>query len=50
MSEKPISPLRRRMIEDMLVRNFRRKDAQRLYPTRHELHSVSRTFTRHGDT
>ena len=32
MSEKPISPLRQRMIEDMTVRNFVREDATRLYP------------------
>jgi hypothetical protein len=34
MSEKPISPLRQRMIEDMTVRNFQREDPQRLYPPR----------------
>jgi hypothetical protein len=34
MSDKPISPLRRRMIEDMTVRNFVEDDAQQLYPAR----------------
>ncbi len=41
MSDKPISPLRRRMIEDMTVRNFVREDAQRLYPARQDVHSLS---------
>src|SRR5258706_950785 len=38
MSEKPISPLRRRMIEDMSVRNFVEK-------TRNEYIRHVRTFT-----
>jgi hypothetical protein len=38
MSEKPISPLRRRMIEDMTVRNFVEK-------TRHDYIRHVRTFT-----
>ena len=38
MSEKPISPLRRRMIEDMSVRNFVEK-------TRHDYIRQVRTFT-----
>jgi integrase/recombinase XerD len=38
MSETPISPLRRRMIEDMLVRNFVEK-------TRHDYIRHVRTFT-----
>jgi len=43
MSEKPISPLRRRMIEDMTVRNFVEK-TQRLYPARQIVHSLPRPF------
>jgi integrase/recombinase XerD len=38
MSEKPISPLRRRMIEDMTVRNFVEK-------TRNDYIRQVRTFT-----
>jgi integrase/recombinase XerD len=38
MSEKPISPLRRRMIEDMTVRNFVEK-------TRNDYIRHVRTFT-----
>ena len=38
ISEKPISPLRRRMIEDMTVRNFVEK-------TRHDYIRHVRTFT-----
>jgi integrase/recombinase XerD len=38
MSETPISPLRRRMIEDMTVRNFGEK-------TRHDYIRHVRTFT-----
>jgi len=38
MSEKPISPLRRRMIEDMMVRNFVEK-------TRNDYIRQVRTFT-----
>jgi integrase/recombinase XerD len=38
MSEKPISPLRRRMIEDMTVRNFVEK-------TRNDYIRQLRTFT-----
>ena len=48
MSEKPISPLRRRMIEDMTVRNFVEKTQQRLYPPRQDLHSLPRPLARHG--
>ena len=36
MSETAISPLRRRMIEDMTVRNFVEKTQPRLYPARQE--------------
>ena len=32
IAEKPISRLRRRMLEDMAVRKLRREDAARLYP------------------
>jgi hypothetical protein len=38
MSEKPISPLRRRMIEDMMVRNFVEK-------TRNDYIRQVKTFT-----
>ena len=38
MSDKPISPLRQRMIEDMSVRNFNEK-------TRHDYIRQVRTFT-----
>ena len=50
MSEKPISPLRRRMIEDMMVRNF-------VEETRNDYIREVRTFTaflgrfaKYGDT
>jgi hypothetical protein len=48
MSEKPISPLRRRMIEDMTVRNFVEKTRSRLYPARADIHSLPRPFAGHG--
>ena len=48
MSEKPISPLRRRMIEDMTVRNFVGEDAQRLYPARQDIYSLSRPRAGYG--
>jgi hypothetical protein len=36
MSEKPINPLRQRMIEDMYCAQFRREGPQRLYPPRQD--------------
>ena len=50
MSEKPISPLRQRMIEDMTVRNFWRvEDPQRLYPPRQDFHSFPRSLAGYGN-
>jgi len=47
ISEKPISPLRRRMIEDMTVRNFVEK-TRHDYPARADIHSLPRPFAGHG--
>jgi integrase/recombinase XerD len=49
MNEKPISPLRQRMIEDMMVRNFIEK-AQRLYPSRPVARGFPSPLTRHRET
>jgi hypothetical protein len=43
MSQQPISPLRRRMIKNMTVRNFLEK-------TRNDYIRQARTFTRSPDT
>src|SRR5579863_13285 len=50
MSEKPISPLRQRMIEDMTVGNFAEKTTQRLYPTAQDLHSLPQPFAGYSDS
>ena len=49
MSEKPISDLRRRMLEDMAVRKFGEKTQPRLYPPYRELRQVPRPLARHGN-
>jgi hypothetical protein len=46
MSEKPISPLRQRMIEDISVQ-FRREESQRLYPPRQDFRSLPRPLARY---
>ena len=48
MSEKPISPLRRRMIEDMTVRNYVEKTRNALYPARQDIHNLSRPRAGYG--
>jgi hypothetical protein len=48
MSEKPISPLRQRMIEDMTVRTFVEKTRNELYPPGQDFHGVSGTFAGSG--
>jgi integrase/recombinase XerD len=48
MSEKPISPLRRRMIERHERAQLRREDAQRLYPARQDVHSLPRPLAGYG--
>ena len=49
MSEKPISPLRRRMIEDMTVRAFVEK-MRNDYMARQDVHSLPRTFAGDSDS
>jgi integrase/recombinase XerD len=46
MTDKPISPLRRRMIEDMTVRHFAEK-ARTDYPSRQELRGLPRPLARY---
>ena len=50
MSEKPISPLRRRMIEDMSVRNFVEKTRNDYIRHVQDVHSLPRPLAgyRHG--
>jgi hypothetical protein len=48
MSEKPISPLRRRMIEDMTVRNFVEKTRNDYIRHVRNVHSLPRPFARYG--
>ena len=49
MTDEAISPLRRRMIEDMTIRNFAPKTQQDYIRTRQELHCVPRPLAGHGD-
>src|SRR5215472_13530655 len=49
MSQKPISELRRRMLEDMAVRKFQRSNYPELYPPHRGTCQVPRTFSRHGN-
>ena len=49
MSDKPISPLRVRMIQDMTVRNFVPDTQRRVYPRRQEARGVPRPLARHGN-
>ncbi len=44
MSDKPISPLRQRMIEDMTARRFKGEGTERLRPARQNLCGLSRPF------
>ena len=48
MSEKPISPLRRRMIEDMSVRNFVEKTRNDYIRHVRPFTSLSRPFAGYG--
>ena len=48
MSEKPISDLRRRMLEDMAAQ-IRREDPPRLYPPRRGPRQLPRPLARHGN-
>jgi integrase/recombinase XerD len=48
MSEKPISPLRRRMIEDMTVRNFVEKTRNDYIRHVRTLHNLSRPRAGYG--
>jgi len=48
MSEKPISPLRQRMIEDMMVRNFVEKTRNDYIRQGQDFHSVSGPFAGSG--
>jgi len=49
MTDKPVSPLRQRMIEDMTVRHFKEKGPEGLHSSRHELQGFSRPLPRHRD-
>jgi hypothetical protein len=42
MSDKPISPLRQRMIDDMTARRFKGEGAEGLRPTREDLRGLPR--------
>ena len=48
MSEKPISPLRQRMIEDMSVRNFVEKTRNDYIRHVQDLHSLPRPLAGYG--
>ncbi|WP_157091850.1 hypothetical protein [Methylobacterium nodulans] len=47
MSNQPVSPLRRRMIEDTTIR-LRHQDASRLHPCRQDVAPDPRRQDRHG--
>src|SRR5277367_4968564 len=47
MTDKPISPLRQRMIEDMTARHFAEKGPDGLHPIRQELRGFPRSLARH---
>ena len=49
MSEKPISPLRRRMLEDMAVRRLGEKTKSNYIRHVEKLHSLPRPLARDGD-
>jgi hypothetical protein len=49
MSEKPISPMRPRMLEDMNMRRFVPDTPRELHPCRQEACDLSRPFSRHRD-
>ena len=48
MSDKPISPLRQRLIDDMTARRWR-EGAEGLRPARQDLHGLPRPVARYGD-
>lgn len=50
MSEMPISPLRRRMIEDMTVRQFVEKTQADYNPPRPHVYSLSRPVAGYRDS
>src|SRR5271157_2787085 len=49
MSDKPISPLRQRMIDDMTARRFSEKGSEGLRPARQNLRGLPRPVAGHGD-
>jgi integrase/recombinase XerD len=49
MTDTPVSPLRRRMIEDMTIRKFAPPDAGRLHPRRQELQRFPWRVAGHGE-
>ena len=49
MTDEAMSPLRRRMIEDMTIRKFRAEDPAELHPNHQEAGCVSRSVSGHGD-
>ena len=49
MSEKPISPLRQRMIEDMTVRSFGEKTRNDYIRHVQDFHSLPRPPARYGN-
>ena len=49
MLEKPISPLRQRMIDDMTARRFSEKAVEGLRPARQDLRGLPRAGRRTGD-
>ena len=48
MLDKPISPLRQRMIDDMTARQIQGEGAERLRPARQDLRGLTRPFAGHG--
>ena len=49
MTDQAVSPLRRRMIEDMTIRNLAPKTQQRYIRDDQELRRLSRPLARYGD-
>jgi hypothetical protein len=49
MTDEAMSPLRRRMIEDMTIRKFAPKDPTRLHPHHQGFCCVPRPIARHGE-
>jgi hypothetical protein len=49
MTDEAMSPLRRRMIEDMAIRKLAKKTQAGLHPNHQEAGCVSRSVAGHGD-